>query len=318
MDGALSLFQALSDATRLRIVTLLAEMELSVGELAQVLGLSQPRTSRHVKILVASGLAERRREGSWVFLRLAQGSVPRAACDLIDQLVSRSSDRRAADHDRLAAVCDERSRLAAEFFNSRADQWDAIRSLHIAEPAVERAVDDLLGQSSLGTLVDIGTGTGRMLELLGARTRHAIGVDRSPEMLRLARAKLADAPFASDLRQGDMSALPLADRSADCVILHQVLHFSHGPDRALREAARLLRPGGRLLVVDFGTHSREELRVEHAHVRLGFDDAQMIGWLGEAGLTVAGRRSLPGGELTVECWLAEQQDEPRAEGRRAA
>ena len=318
MDAALLLFQALSDATRLRIVSLLSEMELSVGELAQVLGLSQPRTSRHVKILVTAGLVERRREGSWVFLRPLESAVTRAAGDLIDQLVA-GADWRVEDRERLDAIRDERARQAETYFNQHADEWDAIRSLHIAEPAVEGAMADLLGQGALGTLVDIGTGTGRMLERFGPEADRAIGVDRSPEMLRLARAKLAQSETAADLRQGDMYALPLGDGCADTVILHHVLHFAHLPDRTVAEAARLLRAGGRLMIVDFAAHGRDELRQDHAHVRLGFDDAQMGRWFEAAGLAMAGRRSLPGGELTVECWLGRRPDARRSDrGRRAA
>ena len=318
MDDALTLFQALADATRLRIVALLAEMELSVGELALVLGLSQPRTSRHVKILVEAGLAERRREGSWVFLRPVHDDVTAAAAALIETLAV-TSDWRAADRERLAAIHADRARQAESYFNSQAEQWDAIRALHIGEPAVERAAMDLLTGAQLGTLVDVGTGTGRMLELFGGRATHAIGVDRSPEMLRFARAKLAAAETSADLRQGDMYALPLADGSADTVILHQLLHFAHRPDRAVGEAARLLRPGGRLLLVDFAAHELEALRTEHSHVRLGFDHAQVARWFADAGLELAGRETLAGATLTVECWLARRPATPSAgEERRAA
>ena len=320
MDHALALFQALADATRLRIVALLAEMELSVGELALVLGLSQPRTSRHVKILVEAGLAERRREGSWVFLRPVHDQVTVAADRLIETLAGTGpADWRAADRERLAAIHADRARQAEAYFNSQAEQWDAIRALHIGEPAVERAADDLLAGTDLGTLVDVGTGTGRMLELFGGRAAHAIGVDRSPEMLRLARAKLAAAAAPADLRQGDMYALPLADGSANTVILHQLLHFAHRPDRALGEAARLLRPGGRLLLVDFAAHEHEALRTEHSHVRLGFDHEQVARWFAEAGLELAGRETLAGATLTVECWLAKRPATPASgEERRAA
>lgn len=318
MRLALDLFAALSDATRLRIVALLGEMELSVGELAQVLGLSQPRTSRHVKILVSAGLAERRREGSWVFLRPVAGAIG----DRVESLIRATlgeHDWRAEDRERLVSIRAERARQAERYFDSQAEQWDAIRALHIDEPVVEAAASELLAERPLGTLIDIGTGTGRMLELFGGRAAHAIGVDRSPEMLRLARAKLVQARVDAELRQGDMYALPFADRCADTVVLHHLLHFAQAPDRTVEEAARLLRPGGRLLLVDFAAHRLDALRAEHNHVRLGFDDAQIDRWFAAAGLTMAERRVLPGNPLTIVCWLGERLDTQGAhEERRAA
>ena len=318
MDAALSVFQALADTTRLRIVALLAEMELAVGELAQVLALSQPRASRHVKILVAAGLAERRREGSWVFLRPAHGEVASQVEALVDSIVGDGPDWRLADRERLIAIRADRARLAEAYFNSQADEWDAIRALHVDEPAVEAAAGELLSARPLGTLVDVGTGTGRMLELFGAAAERAVGVDRSPEMLRLARAKLAAAQVAADLRQGDMSALPLADGSADTVVLHHLLHFAHAPERTVGEAARLLRPGGRLLIVDFAAHRLDSLRQQHNHVRLGFDTAQIARWFAAAGLSIVDRRTLPGDPLTIECWLGARAPLNEGRERRAA
>lgn len=318
MDAALSIFRALSDATRLRIVSLLGEMELAVGELAQVLTLSQPRTSRHVKILVAAGLAERRREGSWVFLRPAHGEVVALVEALVGSIVGDGPDWRLADRERLIAIRADRAHQAEAYFDSQAEQWDAIRALHIDEPAVETAAIELLSDRALGTLVDVGTGTGRMLELFGAAAERAVGVDRSPEMLRLARAKLAAAQVSADLRQGDMYALPLADGSADTVVLHHLLHFAQAPERTLSEAARLLRPGGRLLIVDFAAHRLDSLRQQHNHVRLGFDTAQIARWFAAAGLSVVDRRTLPGDPLTIECWLGARTPSSAGQERRAA
>lgn len=318
MRTALDLFQALADPTRLRIVALLGEMELSVGELAQVLGLSQPRTSRHVKILVSAGLADRRREGSWVFLRPTGGAVTERIDALIDATVADDGDWRQEDKERLAAIRSERAQQAAAYFDSQADQWDAIRALHIDEPTVEAAAAELLEGAPLGTLVDVGTGTGRMLQLFGAQARHAIGVDRSPEMLRLARAKLAEAEIAADLRQGDMDALPLADGCADTVVLHHLLHFAHLPERTVAEAARLLRPGGRLLIVDFASHTLDTLRSDHNHVRLGFDDVQVAGWFANSGLEMSENRHLPGDPLTISCWLGVRLPAPVAGRERRA
>ena len=302
MVPIVDIFRALADPTRLRIVALLRAMELSVGELAQVLGQSQPRVSRHIRILVDAGLAIRRKEGSWVFLVPAPSAISTPLFDLIDAATTDDGDHWAkADTARLAAVRADRATAAAQYFAGHADQWDAIRSLHVADSAVEDRMRAMLG-SNIGRLVDIGTGTGRMIELFGASASHAIGVDRSPEMLRLARAKL-DGIAGWELRQGDISALPLNDASSDTVIMHQVLHFIPAPEAALAEATRLLAPGGRLLIADFAPHEREELRTQDAHARLGFSDAQIGAWLAAAGLDLAATETLDGGELTVKLWL---------------
>jgi ArsR family transcriptional regulator len=306
MKDAHEIFRALADPTRLRILALLRAMELSVGELAQVLGQSQPRVSWHVKILADAGIAERCKEGSWVFLRLGSKDLVGPALAAIDAWASEGpGDHWAmADIVRLAAVRADRARAAEVYFDAHAAEWDAMRSLHIAESEVEEAIQLALGEEPIGRLVDIGTGTGRMIELFGPQAESAIGVDRSSEMLRLARVKLAKEELQHmELRQGDMFSLPLPNGSADVVIIHQVLHYAQQPEAAIAEAVRLLSPRGRLLVVDFGPHEKEELRSKHAHARLGFNDEQMAGWFADAGLQTTPPRALEGGELTVKLWL---------------
>jgi len=296
-------FQALADPTRLRILALLRIMELSVGELAQILGQSQPRVSRHLKILADAGVLERRKEGSWVFLTLTDADRTEPIFALIDAWSDDATKALfAADGARTETIRADRAEAANRYFTSHAEVWDQIRSLHVAESEVERAIDRALGQRPLGRLVDVGTGTGRMIELFGPRASGAIGIDRSSEMLRLARVKLEAAGIASSLRQGDMYALPLADESADSVIIHQVLHYAHSPATAIAEAARVLAPRGTLLVVDFAAHDREELRATDAHIRLGFDDEVMAGWFAAAGLGIDRVEHLRGGELTVTLW----------------
>lgn len=304
MIDPLPIFGALADLTRLRILALLRRMELSVGELAQVLGQSQPRVSRHVKIMVDAGLAERRKEGSWVFVALGAAAMVQPVIDALDRWSGGAADHwTVADAARLAAVRADRAASAAAWFESHADEWDAIRSLHVAESEIEAAMAQVLGDQPIDTLIDIGTGTGRMLELFGARARTALGIDRSSEMLRLARAKLAGAAN-TELRQADLYALPMADGAADVAILHHVLHYAQQPGAAIREAGRVLAPGGRLLIVDFAPHDREELRSQGAHVRLGFDDDQVAGWAEAADLMMARVEMLVGGTLTVKLWLA--------------
>jgi len=309
-------FQALADPTRLRILALLRRMELSVGELAQVLGQSQPRVSRHLKILADAGVLERRKEGSWVFLTLGDAERVEPLFAMIDEWADVATQMSfSADAARTESIRTERPEAASRHFAGIAEVWDQIRSLHVAESEVERAIDHALGKRPLGRLVDIGTGTGRMIELFGPRAALAIGIDRSSEMLRLARVKLEAAGIQSSLRQGDMYALPLTDQSADSVIIHQVLHYAHSPASAIAEAARVLAPGGRLLVVDFAAHEREELRVRDAHIRLGFEDEVMAGWFSAAGLEVDEIQHLKGGELTVTLWSGVKAALPQ---RRAA
>jgi ArsR family transcriptional regulator len=306
MTIALDIFRALADSTRLRILALLRSMELSVGELAQVLGQSQPRVSRHVKILCDAGLAERRKEGSWVFVAPGRPELVDPIVAALDAWNKAEPDHWAvADAARLAAVRADRAAAAQAWFESHAGEWDAIRSLHIAESEVEAAMRTVIGDAPIEQLIDIGTGTGRMLELFAGGSEQALGIDRSSEMLRLARVKLAEQGLThAELRQADLYALPLADGAADLAIVHHVLHFAQQPGAAILEAARVLMPGGRLLIADFAPHDLEELRTRDAHARLGFSDEQILGWFEAAGLLPVRTETLEGGELTVKLWLA--------------
>lgn len=306
MSGHLDLFRALADSTRLRIVHLLRAMELAVGEVALVMGQSQPRVSRHVRILADAGLIERRKEGSWVFLGLNRGIVSDALMACLDAMPMASEERLwiEADRARLAAVRAERTRLAEDYFATHAEQWDALRSLHVAEAEVEAAMVALLEGAPLGHMLDIGTGTGRIANLFADRARDVIGIDRSADMLRLARAQLP--PERDDKVRfvaGDFYALPVEDAVADTVVLHLVLHYAQEPERAISEIARVLAPGGRLLLVDFAPHEHEELRVRHAHARLGFSDARIESWLADVGIATQRTETLAGGALTVKLWL---------------
>lgn len=309
MASQLQLFHGLADPTRLRIVALLRAMELAIGELATVLEQSQPRVSRHVRILVDAGLVVRQREGGWVFLRLASSDAVDALLVLIDRWPSSAADQAVMARDRtgLEAVREERAAAARRFFADHAAEWDAIRARHVAEAEVEAALLRLVKDRPLGHLLDVGTGTGRMAEIFSPLAREITALDRSPEMLRIARAKLADRGITVDLVQGDFAALPLAPQSVDTIVMHQVLHFAHEPARAIAEAARVLRPGGRLLIVDFAPHDQEDLRTCAAHARLGFAEAQMRGWLVQSGLELATVQSLAGDPLTITIWLAQRR-----------
>jgi ArsR family transcriptional regulator len=288
MEPLLDIFRALADPSRLRMLMLVAEAELSVGELALILGQSQPRVSRHLRILAEAGLVARAREGAWVFVRpgpaALTGPVMAAIAALADA-TGLADAPGAADRARLATVRAERAAAADQWFAANAALWDRERSLFTREGEVEAAILAALADRPVGVLVDVGTGTGRMIELLGSGADAALGVDRNPEMLRLARGRIEAAGLArAQVRQGDMYALPCADRSADTVVLHQVLHFADDPAAVIAEARRILRTGGRLLVIDLAAHDREELRTERQHRRLGFADEQVTGWMADAGL----------------------------------
>ncbi|MCJ2061622.1 metalloregulator ArsR/SmtB family transcription factor [Methylobacterium sp. J-088] len=304
---ALGVLRAAAEETRLRILALLVEGELSVSDLTDILGQSQPRISRHLKLLVEAGLVERHREGAWAFFRLSE-----ARAGLADPLLSgldRTTPPLSEDRARLDAVRAQRADTAQTFFARLAPKWDELRSLHICETVVEAAVLNALGDRPIGSLIDLGTGTGRMLGLLAPLAGRATGLDSSHAMLSVARANLERQGLSRvDLRQGDIHAPPFARASFDLVVVHQVLHYLDDPARALRGAARLVAPGGRLLVVDFATHELEFLRTGQAHRRLGFSAEQVSGWLAEAGLATITTRDLApreSGQLTVTLWLAQ-------------
>jgi ubiquinone/menaquinone biosynthesis C-methylase UbiE/DNA-binding transcriptional ArsR family regulator len=313
MQGQLDLFRALADPTRLRIVHLLREMELAVGEIALVVGQSQPRVSRHVRILVEAGLVDRRKEGSWVFLNLHGGAGADALLAFLDAAAPADSERLwiEADLARLAAVRAERARAAEDYFALHAEEWDALRSLYVPEAQVEAAMTDILGSEPLGRLLDIGTGTGRMAMLFAPQASTVVAIDRSAEMLRLARGNLPHG-IADKVRflAGDFNELPVATHSADTAILHQVLHYAQAPGRVIVEVARTLRDGGRLLIVDFAPHDREELRQRDAHTRLGFSDQQIVAWYAAAGIAIERVETLVGGALTVKLWLGQRRGSP--------
>jgi ubiquinone/menaquinone biosynthesis C-methylase UbiE len=318
LDDALACLAAIGEESRLRLYVLLAEAELAVSELVTILGQSQPRVSRHLKLLLEAGLVERRREGAWAFFHArehsASGAMARAVLarlDLNDKVL-------AADRSRLAEARAARAAQAQKYFAEHAPIWDETRRLHAPEAEVEAAIlsaalDDA---PRWRRLLDIGCGAGRMLELLAPHADSAVGIDLSAAMLGVARARLEQAGARNvQLRQGDIYALPVEPGSADLAVVHQVLHYLDNPARALREAARALAPGGRLIAVDFAPHHCEMLREKHQHRRLGFAGDEVADYLRQAGLEPVAQRDLaPGGcagedKLTVSLWLAR---DPRA------
>jgi ubiquinone/menaquinone biosynthesis C-methylase UbiE len=309
-DDLNAALKAAGEETRLRILILLAEAELTVSDLTQILRQSQPRISRHLKLLVEAGLVERFREGAWAFFRLSEdGGSAELARGLIARLDPKDS-MVARDRDRLAAVRTARAAAAQDYFRAHAAEWDRIRKLHVTDEAVEAAIRDALAERPFRSLLDLGTGTGRILEMFGPGLERGLGIDLSLDMLLLARARIERAGLRHcSVRQGDIYDLAVPAESFDVVIIHQVLHFLDDGARAIREAARVLAPSGRLLVIDFAPHDLEFLREEHAHRRLGFPSETVTQWMAAAGLDVSMHRSLspePGsdGKVAVSLWLA--------------
>jgi ubiquinone/menaquinone biosynthesis C-methylase UbiE len=303
-----TMLKAAGESTRLRILALIAEAELTVSDLTEILRQSQPRLSRHLRLLAEAGLVERFREGSWAFFRMGErgsaADIARAMImrlDLNDPIIAR-------DRERLAAVRAARATAAQNYFRRHAAEWDRIRKLHVADTAVEEAIRTALADKPIRALLDLGTGTGRMLELFAPDIERGLGLDLSLDMLALARARLDRAGVKNcSVRQGDIYDPALPRDSFDVVIIHQVLHFLDDSARAIREAVRVLRPGGRLLVVDFAPHDLEFLREEHAHLRLGFAAETVTQWLEAAGLDSVRQQTLPPGphgKIAVSLWLA--------------
>ena len=310
VHAAVGVLKAVAEPTRLRLLALLARGELNVKDLTRILNQSQPRISRHLKLLAEAGLIERAPEGSWVYFRLADTGAGREVAARVLKLLQLTDPVIVRDQIRAQSVQEERQASALSYFKSHAADWDKIRALHVAEAEVEAAVSEALGPGPFDLLLDLGTGTGRMLELFASRFRRGLGLDLSPAMLAYARGKLERAGVAQvQVRQGNLYDLPLTDGSADAVVMHQVLHFLSDPQRAVREAVRVLAPGGRLLIVDFAPHELEFLRDEYAHERLGFAGPLIAQWCADAGAEVVETRELAPraasqkGKLTVSLWV---------------
>ena len=311
MSPFINILRAVAEPTRLRIMAVCAEGELTVSELIQILGQSQPRVSRHLKVLTDAGVLERVPEGNWVFHRIKPDGLAAEVVNALVLLAQANDEEAILDRRRLEGVKAERQERADAYFRENATEWNALCALAADEPRIDSAIQAVLGDRTIGDLLDIGTGTGRMLELLGGIAHRAIGIDLSADMLSVARANLTRAGLARcSVRKANMYQLPFADRSFDTVAIHQVLHYADDPARAIDEAARVLRLGGRLLIADYAPHAVELLRSEHHHRRLGFSDDEVRSWLGAAGLTLERIERLPGDSLTVVLWLGAAQTAP--------
>lgn len=313
LDVTLNIFRAIGEETRLRIMGLLVRGELTVSEITNILGQSQPRVSRHLKILADAGLAERHREGAWMFYRVASGADQAPAQGAVLRAIETmgaSGDRLIArDAERFQQSREARAAQAADYFQENARHWNRLRRLHLPESDIEQRMVELVDERDLGLFIDLGTGTGRMLEIFAERYQAGVGYDLSHDMLAIARTNLEQAAIShAQVRHGDLFSLPLEAETADVVCIHQVLHFLAEPSSAVREGARLLKPGGRLIISDFAPHDLEFLRDDHAHRRLGFSDEEVSAWCAASGLRLEKIETLSPSsaekkKLTVKIWL---------------
>ncbi len=314
METLLSGLRAAGEHTRLRLLALLSKNELTVSELTWILGQSQPRVSRHLKLLSEAHLVDRIQEGAWAFYRLADGGPATKILNALVALLPGDDPDLNRDYQRLEAVKRDRAEAASAYFGEIAESWDRIRDLYVAESDVEQAMLAAAGDGAIDTLLDLGTGTGRILQVFAERIGRGLGIDASREMLSVARANLAKHRFGHcQVRHGDIYNLSVPTGSMDIVTIHQVLHFLDDPAAAIAQAARALRPRGKLLIVDFAPHTLEMLRSDYAHRRLGFDDAEIGAWCLAAGLedlrvehlTVSGASDAE--NLTVSLWVSRQR-----------
>ena len=307
LDELVGVLKAAGEGTRLRLLALLADGDHSVKDLTEILKQSQPRVSRHLKLLADAGLIERNAEGAWAYYGLAQEGDGAALAQWLIERVDDSDQERRRDIERQEAVRTSQQARAREYFAKVASSWDLLKTLHVPEEAVEAAVVAALEGRRVDTLIDLGTGTGRMLEVLSGSYKRGIGIDSSREMLAVARSRLATSGIThAQVRLGDIGDVDLAAGPADVIVIHQVLHYFDDPGRMLAQARRLLKPGCEMIIVDFAPHDLEFLRSEHAHRRLGLSQSQMSGWAATAGLTVEAVREFPSQTnergLTVCLW----------------
>ncbi|AQT42994.1 transcriptional regulator, ArsR family [Bartonella apihabitans] len=311
LNEMVDVLKAVAETTRLRILFLLDKGDLTVSDLTKILGQSQPRVSRHLRLLTEANLIERYQEGAWAYFSLSSCSLRREMLNTVLEHIDRRDNFIEGDMARLDEVKKERSRAAAAYFSKNAHDWDKLRLLHVPDNTVEQTMVELVGTTPFQSMLDIGTGTGSLLKLFSPLYTRAIGIDNNRDMLAVARVNLDKAGISNaQVRLGDVANLPVENETFNLVTIYQVLHFLSDPESAIFEAARVMRPGARLIIVDYAPHELEYLREKYAHIRMGFSDSQMEDWLDKAGLILEKTLSFQPQQngntkgLTIKLWLA--------------
>ncbi|MBZ2170753.1 ArsR/SmtB family transcription factor [Nitratidesulfovibrio sp. SRB-5] len=294
MSAALDYFKALSDDTRMRLMHVLNKHELNVNELVSILEMGQSRVSRHLKILTGAGLLVSRRDGLWVFYAAPAEGEGRDFLDAVAPFIAEDMTLQ-GDMAMAEKIIEERALKTRQFFNAIAEDWDELNREVLGGFDLAGAVADAMPAATSGgsdgtpgcrVAVDLGCGTGTVLERMLPRAQEVIGVDGSPRMLEMARRRLADAGQRVSLRIGELDHLPLRDGEADFASINMVLHHLSEPVAALREIGRTLRTGGLLFLSDFDHHDNERMRTDYGDRWLGFDRAALTARLSEAGFAV--------------------------------
>ena len=312
MDKIATALKVLGHTERLRILALISRGELTVSELVKILGLSQPRVTQYIKSLEDADIIERLKEGSWVFSRLRQDNAVIASLVATTLAALPIDDRQLKlDFQRLEDVRNERALSVDNFFADVANDRGQLGDEYLPKAMIDAAMRELSGEGPYDFMVDLGTGTGRVLEIFADRVGRGIGIDNNADMLKVARHKLSGVEKRHlTVRQGDLTHSPLDSEIADIVTLHQVLHYLHDPAEAIYEAARLMKAGGILLIVDFEAHNRDEYREKYAHRRLGFSDEDMKTWLGNYGFQLTATKTIENetDHPNARIWRAERID----------
>jgi len=304
IEDLTTVLRTAGEAQRLRILALCADDDLSVSELTKILGLSQPSVSRHLRSLSDTGLLQRHQEGSWAYFHFPRAGTAAEIARLLVGWMDENCPLLVRDRRRLEDIRQERATRSERYFRDNAQRWDQIRALYVEEERIEAAIGNLTDGLSIGKMLDIGTGTGRMLQLFANQVQEAVGIDLSHNMLSFARVNLSQPQFSRcSVRHSDMYSLPFDTPSFDLITLHMVLHFADRPQDVIAEAARVIMTDGHLLIVGFAPHDRQELIEKHAHLRLGVDTDEVNSWALTHDFTIIKSLTLPEGQLTVNLWL---------------